>query len=146
MTLSRIVKAYLLTLLLCYSSFALALSSASVSERSCKALVIYKEANLEPLQGQREVLQVLNNRIAANHSSCIKEISKAGQWSFYSKYVTFKADKKQLTRYSIVSRMAPLFPTATHFHATHVKPKWARKMRYLGRVGHHYFYTLRRDE
>ena len=144
MTSLRIVKSCLLTLLLCYSSCVLALSSDLASERSCKALVIYKESNLEPLQGQRMVLTVLENRISAHHSSCIKEISKAGQWSFYSKDGTFKADKKQLTRYSIVRRMAPLFPEATHFHATHVKPKWARKMRYLGKVGHHYFYTTRR--
>lgn len=149
MTSLKIVKSCLLTLLLCYSSYALALSSASASkassERSCKALVIYKEANLEPLQGQREVLQVLNNRIAANHSSCVKEISKAGQWSFYSKYVTFKVDKKQLTQYSEVIKLAPLFPEASHFHNQRVRPKWARKMKYLGKVGHHYFYTFRRD-
>ena len=121
------------------------LSWAYSQEQHCKALVIYKEANLEPIQGQREVLQVLNNRIAAHHSSCIKEISKAGQWSFYSKYVTFKADRKQLTQYTEVTKLVPLFPEATHFHAQRVRPKWARKMKYLGKVGHHYFYTLRRE-
>ncbi len=133
--------------MLCILLFLLSSSSWAFSqEQHCKALVIYKEANLEPIQGQREVLQVLNNRIVANHSSCIKEISKAGQWSFYSKYVTFKADRKQLTQYIEVIKLAPLFPETSHFHNQRVRPKWTRKMKLLGKVGHHYFYTIRREE
>ena len=68
----------------------------------------------------RAVLDTLETRIHMNNSSCIKEVSLPGQWSWYKKGISLKATQKQLTDYKRVVRMGSVV-RATHFHLTSVK-------------------------
>ena len=90
----------------------------------------------------RAVLDTLETRIHKNNSSCIKEVSLPGQWSWYKKGISLKATQKQLTDYKRVVRMESVV-RATHFHLTSVKPKWAKKMKFVKKIGKHLFYLER---
>lgn len=111
-------------------------------EAHCKAITISKEASGEGLLGMRAVLDTLETRIHMNNSSCIKEVSLPGQWSWYKKGISLKATQKQLTDYKRVVRMGSVV-RATHFHLTSVKPKWAKKMKFVKKIGKHLFYLER---
>lgn len=111
-------------------------------EAHCKAITISKEASGEGLLGMRAVLDTLETRIQQHHSSCIKEVSLPGQWSWYKKGISLKATQKQLTDYKRVVRMGSVV-RATHFHLTSVKPKWAKKMKFVKKIGKHLFYLER---
>ena len=108
-------------------------------ETHCKAITISKEASGEGLLGMRAVLDTLETRIHMNNSSCIKEVSLPGQWSWYKKGISLKATHKQLTAYERVSRIKPVVK-ATHFHNKKYKPKWRLKLKFVKQVGNHVFY------
>lgn len=127
---------YLLLLLWFQSAYAYDV------ETHCKAITIQKEASGEGLLGMRAVLDTLETRIHMNNSSCIKEISLPGQWSWYKKGISLKATQKQLTTYNKVVNMKPVV-RATHFHLTFVHPKWVRKMKFVKKIGKHLFYLER---
>ena len=111
-------------------------------ETHCKAITISKEASGEGLLGMRAVLDTLETRIQQHHSSCIKEVSLPGQWSWYKKGISLKATQKQLTTYNKVVNMKSVV-RATHFHLTSIKPKWAKKMKFVKKIGKHLFYLER---
>ena len=94
----------------------------------------------------KAVLDVLETRMKQNNSSCVKEISRKGQWSWYSSHAKkgfpLKATQKQLTTYNKVVNMKPVV-RATHFHLTSVHPKWVRKMKFVKKIGKHLFYLER---
>lgn len=112
------------------------------AEAHCKAVTIHKEASGEGLLGMRAVLDTLETRIKKNNSSCVKEVSLRGQWSWYKKGISLKATHKQLTAYTRVSRINPVV-RATHFHLVSVKPKWVKKMKFVKKIGKHLFYLER---
>ena len=111
-------------------------------EAHCKAITIQKEASGKGLLGMRAVLDTLETRIKKNNSSCVKEVSLQGQWSWYKKGISLKATNKQLTTYNEVSSIKPVV-RATHFHLTSVHPKWVRKMKFVKKIGKHLFYLER---
>lgn len=111
-------------------------------EAHCKAITISKEASGEGLLGMRAVLDTLETRIKKNNSSCVKEVSLQGQWSWYKRGISLKATNKQLTTYNKVVNMKSIV-RATHLHLTSVKPKWARKMKFVKKIGKHLFYLER---
>lgn len=115
------------------------LAYAYDTEAHCKAVTIYKEASGEGLLGMRTVLDTLETRIKKNNSSCVKEVSLRGQWSWHKKGISLKATHEQLTAYERVSRIKPIV-RATHFHLVSVKPKWAKKMKFVKKIGNHLFY------
>ena len=90
----------------------------------------------------RAVLDILETRIKKNNSSCVKEVSLPGQWSWYKKGISLKATQKQLTTYNKVVNMKSVV-RATHFHLTSIKPKWAKKMKFVKKIGKHLFYLER---
>jgi hypothetical protein len=111
-------------------------------ESHCKAITISKEASGEGLLDMRAVLDTLETRIQQHHSSCIKEVSLPGQWSWYKKGISLKATQKQLTTYNEIRNIKPVV-RATHFHLTSVHPKWVRKMKFVKKIGKHLFYLER---
>jgi len=137
-------KSCLLTSLSLYLLLLLGFPSAYAYdvEPHCKAITIQKEASGEGLLGMRAVLDTLETRIHQHHSSCIKEVSLPGQWSWYKKGISLKATQKQLTTYNEVSNMKPVV-RATHFHLTSVHPKLVRKMKFVKKIGKHLFYLER---
>ena len=108
-------------------------------ETHCKAITISKEASGEGLLGMRAVLDTLETRIKKNNSSCVKEVSLQGQWSWYKKGISLKATQKQLTDYKRVVRMESVV-RATHFHNKKYKPKWRLKLKFVKQVRNHVFY------
>ena len=138
------VKSCLLISLFFYFLLLLGFPSAYAYdvEAHCKAITISKEASGEGLLGMRAVLDTLETRIHMNNSSCIKEVSLPGQWSWYKKGISLKATQKQLTTYNKIANMKSVV-RATHFHLTSVKPKWARKMKFVKKIGKHLFYLER---
>lgn len=139
----RVVKYLILTLflsLLCGYSFA---GQHTSNETHCKALTVYKEAGGESLVAQRAVLDVLETRIKLSRSSCKKEVSLPRQFSWHHAGVPLKAKQSMLTTYDKIVKMEPVMQGATHFHSVRVKPKWAKKMKYVGRIGKHYFYRAK---
>lgn len=138
-------KSYLLTSLSLYLLLLLGFPSvyAYDVETHCKAITISKEAYGEGLLGMRAVLDTLETRIKKNNSSCVKEVSLPGQWSWYSSFakkgISLKATHKQLTAYERVSRIKPVVK-ATHFHNKKYKPKWRLKLKFVKQVGNHVFY------
>ena len=141
-------KSCLLTSLSLYLLLLLGFQSAYAYnvEIHCKAITISKEASGEGLLGMRAVLDTLETRIKKNNSSCVKEVSLPGQWSWYSsqtkKGIPLKATQKQLTYYKRVVRMESVV-RATHFHVTLIKPKWVKKMKFVKKIGKHLFYLER---
>jgi len=137
------MKAKICLPILLFFYFLLLLVSPSVYaydvEDHCKAITIQKEASGEGLLGMKAVLDTLETRMHQHHSSCIKEVSLTGQWSWYKKGISLKATQKQLTTYNEVSSIKPVV-RATHFHLTSVHPKWVRKMIFVKKIGKHLFY------
>ena len=138
-------KSCLLTSLSLYLLLLLGFQSAYAYnvEIHCKAITISKEASGEGLLGMRAVLDTLETRIKKNNSSCVKEVSLPGQWSWYSsqtkKGIPLKATQKQLTYYKRVVRMESVV-RATHFHNKKYKPKWRLKLKFVKQVRNHVFY------
>lgn len=126
--------------LLCSYSFA---GQHTSSEVHCKALTVYKEDGGESLVAQRAVLDVLETRIKLTRSSCKKEVSIPKQFSWHHAGVPLKAKQSMLTTYNKIVKMEPVMQGATHFHHIKSNPKWAKKMRYVGRIGKHYFYRAK---
>ena len=137
-------KSCILTSLSLYLLLLLGFQSAYAYdvETHCKAITISKEASGEGLLGMRAVLDTLETRIKKNNSSCVKEVSLPGQWSWYKKGTPLKATQKQLTTYNKIANMKSVV-RATHFHLTSFKPKWARKMKFVKKIGKHLFYLER---
>lgn len=139
------VKSCLLTSLSLYLLLLLGFQSAYAYnvEIHCKAITISKEASGEGLLGMRAVLDTLETRIKKNNSSCVKEVSLQGQWSWYSSFAKkgtpLKATQKQLTTYNKIANMKSVV-RATHFHNKKYKPKWRLKLKFVKQVGNHVFY------
>lgn len=134
-------KSCILTSLSLYLLLLLGFQSAYAYdvETHCKAITISKEASGEGLLGMRAVLDTLETRIKKNNSSCVKEVSLPGQWSWHKKGISLKATNKQLTTYNKVVNMKSVV-RATHFHNKKYKPKWRLKLKFVKQVGNHVFY------
>ena len=135
---------------------AAAAQKLSAKDESCLADAIYFEARGEPEKGQEAVAQVILNRATSGKypkSVCGvvyqgKSKRNACQFSFAcdGKPETKKEKKAWERARTIAKAMATgekqvsSLETATHYHATYVKPRWASKMKKLSTIGGHVFY------
>ena len=62
-------------------------------------------------------------------------------WTGYQRH---DAARDAVTAFEIGAR-DPTTTRATHFHATYVRPGWARRMKPLATRGGHHFYKLREN-
>ena len=131
-------------------------AALSAKDESCLADAIYFEARGEPEKGQEAVAQVILNRATSGKypkSVCGvvyqgKSKRNACQFSFAcdGKPETKKEKKAWERARTIAKAMATgekqvsSLETATHYHATYVKPRWAKKMKKLSTIGRHVFY------
>jgi spore germination cell wall hydrolase CwlJ-like protein len=134
----------------------LPLSVFSDREQHCLTAGIYFEARGEPVRGQAAVAQVILNRVknpAYPNSICgvvyqNKEWRNRCQFSFACDKIKDKVnDPKRWQTASYVARETTHgriwlteVGSSTHYHATYVKPRWARAMQKVGRIGLHVFY------
>jgi spore germination cell wall hydrolase CwlJ-like protein len=133
-------------------------SAKSASEVKCLATAIYFEARGEPERGQTAVAQVVVNRLknpAYPNTICgvvyqNKNKRNACQFSFacdgipdhiYDKRAW--AQSQALARKVLNDEKSAYMSdvgAATHYHATYVKPRWARSMEKVEKIGRHIFY------
>ncbi len=134
----------------------LPLGSFSDREQNCLARGIYFEARGEPVRGQAAVAQVILNRVKNPqypNSICgvvyqNKNWRNRCQFSFACDRIRDNVKNKKL--WSVAQHVArettagriwlPRVGSSTHYHATYVRPRWARSMKRVGRIGLHIFY------
>ena len=133
----------------------------SATELKCLATAIYFEARGESEKGQIAVAQVVLNRVknpAYPNSICSvvyqnKNKRHRCQFSFACDGITDRiTDKRAWAKSQALARRVlnderTLFlasiGAATHYHATYVKPRWARSMKRMEKIGRHVFYKTK---
>jgi spore germination cell wall hydrolase CwlJ-like protein len=128
------------------------------SEIKCLANAIYFEARGEPQEGQLAVAQVVLNRVknpAYPDTICSvvyqnKNMRHRCQFSFACDGIKDRIsdqaawNRSLMLARKVVANSTDLFisdvGTSTHYHATYVRPRWARKMEKMDKIGAHIFY------
>lgn len=141
-----------------HSWAAKSLPAAAYSDREQKCLsnAIYFEARGEEEEGQAAVAQVILNRVrnpAYPKTICgvvyqNQSWKNRCQFSFACDGVEDRIDDRQA--FAIAKRIAhkvtagktwvPTVGSATSYHATYVKPRWAKAMERVDKIGRHIFY------
>lgn len=132
-------------------------SSRSPAEMRCLAEAIYFESRSEPIRGQLAVAQVVINRLknpAYPDSVCgvvyqNQNWRNACQFSFacdgirdvVRDYAAWET-AQELARSVLMGEAEWLddVGSATHYHATYVRPAWAGQMHRMVQIGVHVFY------
>jgi spore germination cell wall hydrolase CwlJ-like protein len=133
-------------------------SARSATEVKCLATAIYFEARGEAEKGQIAVAQVVLNRLknpAYPKTVCgvvyqNKDRRNQCQFSFACDGIPDRindpdawATAQALARREINDEQAMYMPeigASTHYHATYVRPRWARTMTKMEKIGRHIFY------
>ena len=128
-------------------------------EQACLANGIYFEARGEPVKGQAAVAQVILFRVRNPHfpnTVCgvvyqNKSWRNRCQFSFACDRIKDRVNNRRL--YNVALDVAKATSagqiwldevgSSTHYHATYVRPRWARSMRRLTRSGRHIFYRTK---
>ena len=125
-------------------------------ELRCMTAAIYFEARGEPRRGQIAVAQVVMNRVRANvYPDTICGVIFQGQWNRNACQFSFACDGKpeRPNNKALWERSKELarevmrgehwlqdIGYATHYHATYVRPHWARHFNRVQQIGQHIFY------
>jgi len=155
------VFALVLGLIVAIFVFALQAVYAHRDDRrnlACLARNVYFEARGEPAAGQYAVAEVTMNRKASgrysdtvcgvvhqkNWDPLRKRYVGAFSWTEFDS-VPPPTGEEWLRAWEVAEavyygREAPVLEGALFFHATHIKPDWARGKRPLARIGGHVFY------
>jgi len=138
---------------------AIPAAARSEKEIRCLATAIYFEARGEPERGQLAVAQVVLNRLKnPAYPSTICNVVYQNQNMRNRCQFSFACDgiKERITDQRSWAQSQALakrvledeknlymaeIGAATHYHATYVRPRWARAMRQAEKIGHHIFYT-----
>lgn len=125
------------------------------SDLECLTQAIYYEARGEPVEGQVQVAQVVLNRArqAARPKTICQVVYEGAprpgcQFSFACEgdrqagpvRPIIWRQTEALAR-SVLTGEARGNPTATHYHADYVQPRWAGQMQRLGQIGRHIFFS-----
>lgn len=126
------------------------IDSQLTPELRCLAQAIYFEARGEPVEGQLAVAEVVINRAKSGlyPSSYCDVITQPAQFSFVRKGRIPQADEScdAWQRAEAIAEIAErnLWHTeasdALYFHATYVRPSWARQKVELAQIDTHIFY------
>lgn len=125
---------------------------------ACLAKNVYFEARGEPIAGQYAVAEVTMNRKASGiYPKTVCEVVYQQNWDpIRRRYVgafswTEFNTLPDPTGYEwqrawaiaeavYYQRYTPVLGGALHFHATHIKPQWAKERQRVSRIGRHVFY------
>jgi spore germination cell wall hydrolase CwlJ-like protein len=125
-------------------------------EQRCLSAGVYFEARGEPVLGQAAVAQVILNRVRnpAYPNSVCGVVYQNEKWRNACQF-SFACDgiKDRIASQShwlMAERIARAVTdgtifieevgSSTHYHATYVKPRWARTMERMKKIGQHIFY------
>jgi len=131
----------------------------AAKEQKCLAEAIYFESRGESLKGQAAVAQVVLNRVRnpAYPSSICGVVYQNVKWRNRCQF-SFACDGKkrrisQPHHWKLAQDIAiaatagqiwlPEVGSSTHYHATYVRPRWARSMIKLEKIGLHIFYRTK---
>jgi spore germination cell wall hydrolase CwlJ-like protein len=136
-------------------------TARSASEVKCLATAMYFEARGEAEQGQIAVAQVVLNRLknpAYPKTTCDvvyqnKNQRNRCQFSFACDGIPDRINDKSAWDRSMTLARRVLNDSrnlyiadvgaSTHYHATYVKPRWARGMKRMDKIGRHVFYKTK---
>ena len=125
---------------------------------ACLARNVYFEARGEPVAGQFAVAEVTMNRKASRlfpRTVCEVVYQKswdpirkrevaAFSWTEFSKLPEPTGEDwqraQQVARAVYYNRYTPQLQGALYFHATYIRPEWAKEKRRVARIGRHVFY------
>lgn len=142
-------------------NLAIPTNARSATEVKCLATAIYFEARGEPEKGRIAVAQVVLNRLknpAYPNTICgvvyqNKNMRNRCQFSFACDGIPDRIrdqkswDEAQSLARRVVNDDRHLYlesvGAATHYHATYVRPRWARSMNKMDKIGRHVFYKTR---
>jgi hypothetical protein len=129
----------------------------AVAEENCLAKAVYFEARSESELGQLAVAKVVLNRVKdPNYPKTICGVVYQGSDRRNSCQFSFACDgvpdevksKGAWDRSKLVAQKAiagdqtiRVIGAATNYHADYVRPKWAKEMRKLIKIGRHIFYS-----
>jgi spore germination cell wall hydrolase CwlJ-like protein len=128
----------------------------SAKEQQCLASGIYFEARGESARGQAAVAQVILNRVRnpAYPKTICGVVYQNEDWRNRCQF-SFACDNirdrvrsqhhwKMAREVAMATTAGKIWLTevgsSTHYHAVYVRPKWAKSMKKLGRIGLHVFY------
>ena len=117
----------------------------STAEFKCMVDNLYHEARGEGVLGLSAVASVVMNRAMATGKDVCDVVYKYKQFSWTQKPKPI-ASKDNLHNIFVVAgkalsgQLTDVTQGATHYHATHVKPKWAKAMRKVVIINNHIFY------
>jgi spore germination cell wall hydrolase CwlJ-like protein len=130
-------------------------------ERRCLSTAIYFEARGEPERGQIAVGQVILNRVRSPlFPETICGVVYQGQMRKGCQF-SFTCDghsdsPREGAQWDLAQRLAkrimsgeqwlPEVGYSTFYHANYVRPRWARSMSQIDRIGRHIFYKKRNEE
>jgi spore germination cell wall hydrolase CwlJ-like protein len=124
----------------------------------CLARNVYFEARGEPVAGMRAVAEVTMNRAASRlYPNTLCAVVYQKNWDFIRRryvgafsWTEFDSlpepegeawQRAQEVAEEVYYRRAPVaLPGVLHFHATHIKPEWAKEKTLVARIGRHAFY------
>jgi spore germination cell wall hydrolase CwlJ-like protein len=124
----------------------------------CLAENIYHEARGEPFKGQIAVAEVTLNRVASpNFPKTICEVVREARWDPIRRRMvgafSWTEIENQRTPRGAAWREAKaaaeavydrdhslVVPGALYYHATYIRPKWARQKKTVATIGNHVFY------
>jgi spore germination cell wall hydrolase CwlJ-like protein len=128
----------------------------SAQEQRCLAAAVYFEARGESVKGQAAVAQVVLNRVRnpAYPKSICGVVYQNMKWRNRCQF-SFACDRikdrvESPDHYAMAEEVAlavtagkiwlPEVGSSTHYHATYVRPRWARTMEKMLKIGRHIFY------
>jgi spore germination cell wall hydrolase CwlJ-like protein len=128
-------------------------------ERRCLAEAVYFEARSEPQVGQAAVAQVVLNRVSSGlYPSSVCGVVYQNRHRYHGCQFSFACEGKSLRiteseSWATAVRIANEVMDghtylsdvgrSTHYHANYVRPRWARHLKRMERIGHHIFYRLK---
>ncbi|HXV07947.1 MAG TPA: cell wall hydrolase [Burkholderiales bacterium] len=129
-----------------------------VRDLTCLARNVYYEARGEPAAGRLAVAEVTMNRVRSRRfPNSVCEVVYQKNWDYlrrryvsafsWTEFDTTPHPERELWEQAWEAaeavydrRHPPVLRGATHYHATYIKPSWARGQRPLAKIGRHVFY------
>jgi spore germination cell wall hydrolase CwlJ-like protein len=121
-------------------------AAVGASELECLAKVVLYESGSEPRAGQLAVAQVVMNRVRSPRfpNTICGVIYQRGQFSAIRSYSPPRGARwnraMALAREVTSGEAAPVVGRALYFHATRVRPAFARTQTRVAQIGGHVFY------
>ena len=138
--------------------FLLESNRSQKRELTCLALNVYYEARGEPLAGKYAVAQVTMNRVVSRRypgTVCAvvyekkwdrlrKRYVSAFSWTEFDVVAHPEGEQwrraREVAEAVYFGRQSPQVKRAVLYHATYVRPSWARGRQPVARIGGHVFY------